>query len=168
MWHKCEVMGKPNQFHQLKLLQKITLMTNWILWRHVKIKKCKSCNINQTNLSKTSYFISVRCIPLNMRSKTRRKATLLLPTWIYSCQSVGTVNFILPFTTSVTILISILQTFRSWAATSYLHPPMAFLSPNSSDMPGLDPLMNALFWGRCDFPISFSGRDMKRNVWDRL
>ena len=33
--------------------------------------------------------------------------------WIYSCQSVGTVNFTLPFTTSVTILISILQTFRS-------------------------------------------------------
>ena len=51
--------------------------------------------------------------PLNLRSKTRRRATLLLPSWIYSCQSVGTVNFKLPFTTSVTILISILQTFRS-------------------------------------------------------
>ena len=25
-----------------------------------------------------------------------------------------------------------------------------------------------LFWGRCDFPISFSGRDISRNVWDRL
>ena len=33
--------------------------------------------------------------------------------WIYSCQSVGMVNFTLPFTTSVTILISILHTFRS-------------------------------------------------------
>ena len=55
----------------------------------------------------------VRCIPLNLRSKTRRRATLLLPSWIYSCQSVGTVNFTLPFTTSVTMLISILQTFRS-------------------------------------------------------
>ena len=61
----------------------------------------------------TLKIISVRCIPLNLRSKTRRRATLLLPTWIYSCQSVGTVNFTLPFTTSVTILISILQTFRS-------------------------------------------------------
>ena len=40
-------------------------------------------------------------------------------TWIYSCQSVGTVNFTLPFTTSVTILISTSQTFRSWAATSH-------------------------------------------------
>ena len=76
----------------------------------------------------TLRIISVRCIPLNLRSKTRRRATLLLPTWIYSCQSVGTVNFTLPFTTSVTILISILQTFRSWAATSHLRPPMAFLS----------------------------------------
>ena len=99
-------------------------------------------------------------IPLNLRSKTRRRATLLLPTWIYSCQSVGTVNFTLPFTTSVTILISILQTFRSWAATSHLRPSMAFLSHNSSDTPGLAPLMNVTFWVRCDFPISFSGRDM--------
>ena len=45
---------------------------------------------------------------------------------------------------------------------------MAFLSHNSSDTPGLAPLMNVLFWGRCDFPISFSGRDMSRIVWNRL
>ena len=32
----------------------------------------------------------------------------------------------------------------------------------------LAPLMNVLFWGRCDFPISFSGRDISRNVWNRL
>ena len=71
-------------------------------------------------------------IPLSLRSKTRRRATLLLPTWIYSCQSVGTVNFVLPFTTNVTISISILQTFRSRVATSHLRPPMAFLSHKSS------------------------------------
>ena len=105
---------------------------------------------------------------LSLRWKTRRRATLLLPTWICSCQSVGTVNFILPFTTNVTISISILQTFRFWVATSHLRPPMAFLSHNLSDTPGLVPLMNVLFWGRCDFPISFSGRDMSRNVWNRL
>ena len=46
----------------------------------------------------------------------------MLPTWIYSCQSVGTVNFALPFTTSVTISISILQIFRSLVATSHLSP----------------------------------------------
>ena len=69
---------------------------------------------------------------------------------------------VLPFRTNVTISISILQTFRSWVATSHLRPPMAFLSHNSSDTPGLAPLLNVLFWGRCDFPISFSGRDMER------
>ena len=36
--------------------------------------------------SLTSRIISVGCIPQNLRSKTRRRATLLLPTWIYSCQ----------------------------------------------------------------------------------
>ena len=119
-------------------------------------------------ITQTLRIISVRCIPLSLRSKTRRRATLLLPTWICSCQSAGTVNFALPLTTNVTISISILQTFRSWVATSHLRPPMAFLSHNSSDTPGLAPLMNVLFWGRCDFPISFSGRDMSRNVWNRL
>ena len=51
---------------------------------------------------------------------------------------------------------------NSWVATSHLRPPMAFISHNSSDTPGLAPLMNVLFWGRCDFPISFSGREMSR------
>ena len=60
------------------------------------------------------------------------------------CQSLGTDNFALPFTTSVTISTSILQTFRSWVATSHLRTPMAFLSHNSSDMQGLAPLINAL------------------------
>ena len=99
---------------------------------------------------------------------SRVRATLLLPTWICSCQLVETVNFILPFTTNVTISISILQTFRSWVATSHLRQSMAFLYHNLSDTPGLAPLMNVLFWGRCDFPISFSGRVMSRNVWNRL
>ena len=39
---------------------------------------------------------------------------------------------------------------------------------NSSDTPGLAPLMKVLFWGRCDFPIRFSGRGMSRNIWNRL
>ena len=118
----------------------------------------------------TLRIISVRCIPPppSLRSKTRRWATLRLPTWICSCQLVGTANFALPFTTSVTISISILQNFRSWVATPHLHPPMVFLSNNSSDMLGLAPLMNVLLWGRCDFPISFSDRDMSRNVWNCL
>ena len=39
-------------------------------------------------------------------------------------------------------------------------PASGDLSHNSSDTPGLAPLMNVLFWGRCDFPISFSGKAM--------
>ena len=113
-------------------------------------------------ITPTSKIISVRCISLNLRSKTWRRATLLLPTWIYSCQSVGTVNFTLPFTTSVTILISILQTFRSWAATFHLHTPIAFLSHNSSDTPGLAPLMTVLFWGR---EVLWSVRGSYQTIW---
>ena len=115
-------------------------------------------------ITQTLRIIFVRCILLSLRSKTQRRATLLLLLWICSCQSVGTVNFALPFTTNVTISISILQTFRYWRATSHLRPPRAFLSHNSSDNPGLVPLINILFWGQCDFPISLSGRDMLRNV----
>ena len=58
-------------------------------------------------------IICVRCIPLNLRSKTRQRATPLLPTWIYSCRSEGTVSCAPPFTTNVTISTSISQTFRS-------------------------------------------------------
>ena len=78
----------------------------------------------------------------------------------FSILSAGTVYFTLPFTTCVTILISIFQTFRSWAATSHPRPPMAFLSHNVYDTPRLAPLRTGLFWGRCDFPISLSGRDL--------
>ena len=49
-------------------------------------------------ITQTLRIISVRCIPLSLRSKTRRGATILLHTWICSCQSVGTVNLVLPFT----------------------------------------------------------------------
>ena len=44
-------------------------------------------------ITQTLRIIPVRCIPLNLRSKTRRRATLLPPYWICSCLSVGTVNF---------------------------------------------------------------------------
>ena len=105
-----------------------------------------------------------RCIPLNLRSKTRPRATLLLLTWIYFCRSEGTVNFILPFMTNVTISISISQMFHSWVATHQLRPPMASLSHNLYDMPGPAPHMDVLFWGQHGFQISFSNRDTSRNV----
>ena len=109
----------------------------------------------------------VRCIPLSLRSKTRRREPLLLPTWIYSCRSRVTVSCALPFTTNVTISTSISQTFPSWLAIFHLRQPMAFLSNSSYGMPGLAPLMHVLFWGRIDFHLRSSDRDMSWNVWHR-
>ena len=83
--------------------------------------------------------------PAELEIKKRQRATPLLPTWIYSCRSEGTVSCALPFTTNVTISTSISQTFRTWAATFHLHQPMAFLSHSSYGMPGLALLMNVLF-----------------------
>ena len=62
-------------------------------------------------------------------------------TWICFCQTVRTVNFARPFTTSVPISISILQTFRSWVATSHLRPLMAFYRTTHPIRQGL-----FLFW----------------------
>ena len=112
-------------------------------------------------------IIWVRWIPLGLRSIKRRRATPLLPTWIYSCRSRGTVSYALPCTTNVTILTSISQTFRSWVAIFHLRQPIVFLSHSSYGMPGLASLMNVLFKGWRDFHLSSSDRDMPFNVWNR-
>ena len=46
--------------------------------------------------------------------------------------------------------------------------PIACLSHNSYDMPGLAPLMNVLFSGRCNFQISFSDRNKTGNDCNRV
>ena len=69
------------------------------------------------------------------------------------------VNFTLPSTTSEMISISTSQTFRSWVVIFHHHRPMACLSLNLYDTPGLAPHMNVLFWGPGDFPVSYSNRD---------
>ena len=66
-------------------------------------------NVLSINNPDFEYYLG-QMYPPELEIKARRRATLLLPTWICSCQSVGTVNFALPFTTNVTISISILQT----------------------------------------------------------
>ena len=101
--------------------------------------------IDCKSITFTLRIIWVKCIPLSLRSKIRRRATPLLPTWIYSCRSSVTVSCALPFTTNVTISTSISQTFRSWVAIFHLRQPMVFLSHSSYGMPGLAPLMNVLF-----------------------
>ena len=51
----------------------------------------------------------------------------------------------------VSILISILQTFRSLSAISHLRPPMEFLSQNSFDTSDIYPLMNIYSEGGATF-----------------
>ena len=89
-------------------------------------------------------IILVRCILLSLRSKTWRSVTPLLPTWIYSRQSGGTVSFELPFTTNMTISTSKSQTFGSWVAIFHLRQSMAFLSHSLCGISGLAPLTNIL------------------------
>ena len=64
-------------------------------------------------------IIWVKCIPLNLRSKTRLRATPLLPTRIYSFRSRVTVSCALSFTTNVTILTSISQTSNIPSSPAY-------------------------------------------------
>ena len=78
------------------------------------------------SITQTLRIIWVKCIPLSLRSKTRRSTTPPLPTWIYSCRSRVTVSCAPPFTTNVTISTSISQTFLSWVAIFHLRQPMVF------------------------------------------
>ena len=76
---------------------------------------------------------------VELEIKDMIETPLLLLTWIYFCQSGGTINFILPFMTNMTLSISISQIFRSWVAIYHIWPPMASLSHGLNDMPGLAP-----------------------------
>ena len=60
--------------------------------------------------------------PAELEIKTRQRATPLLPTWIYSCRSDGTVSCALPSTTKVTILTSISQNFMFLSSNIPLLP----------------------------------------------
>ena len=77
------------------------------------------------------------------------------------------VNFTLPSTTNEMISISTSQTFRSWVVIFHHRRPMACLSLNLYDTPGLAPRMNVSFWGPGDFPVSYSNRDTLWNAWNR-
>ena len=58
------------------------------------------------SITQTLRIIWAICIPLSLRSKTRLRATPLLPTWIHSCRSRVTVSCALPITTNATISTS--------------------------------------------------------------
>ena len=63
------------------------------------------------------------------------------------------------------ISISTSQIFRSWVVIFHLRRPMAFLSFNLYDTPGLAPRMNVSFWGPCGFPVVYSNMDTSWNAW---
>ena len=79
-----------------------------------------------------------------------------------------TISCTLPFKTNETSSTSMSKAFRSWVTVFLLYQPMAFLSHSSYDMLGLAPLMNVLFWGRCDLQIIFLGSDMSGDVLNCL
>ena len=64
------------------------------------------------------------------------------------------VNFTLRSMTSEMISISTSQTFRSWVVIFHHRRPMACLSFNLYDTPGLAPRMIVLFWGQAYFPVT--------------
>ena len=68
-----------------------------------------------------------------------------LLTWIYYCRLGWMVNFTRPSTTNEMISISTSHTFHSWVVIFHLRQPMAFLSLNLYDTPGLALCMDVLF-----------------------
>ena len=105
-------MSSPEIWSQFGIqCEKLQAISSWNKESHTDTSMTYCQSITQI-----LKIIWVRCIPLSLRSKTRRRATPLLPTWIYSCRSRVTVSCALPFTTNVTISTSISQTFRSWVA----------------------------------------------------
>ena len=75
------------------------------------------------------------------------------------------VSFTLSSTTNEMILISSPQTFRFWVAIFHLRRPIAFLSLNLYDTPGLVPRMNILFWWPGDFPASYSKKIPRESLY---
>ena len=93
-------------------------------------------------------IIWVRCIPLSLRSKIRRGAT-----WIRrDCQ----------LRTSLYDKLDYLNFLRSTIPSSPAYG--VFISHSPYGMSGLAPLMIVLFFGRRDFHVSSSDRNMSGNV----
>ena len=108
-----------------------------------------------------------RCIPLNSRSKTRQRATLLRLTWMYFCRSGGGGQ--------LHISIYDKRDDFNFHITNFL-----FLSSNIPTSPAFGVFISqliryaracssygCLILGRRDFQISFSKRDTSRNALNR-
>ena len=133
--------------------------------RHKKVhgNQCSFPNHLKTCLrhgSRNQWLCLVKLRLVIQRSKTRISKNLK--------HYILTVNFKLPFTTRRYDFNFHVTNFPFLNSNIQPSPTYGILSHNASYTPGLAPLMNVLFRGWCDFPISFSGRYMQRNVWDRL
>ena len=87
-------------------------------WKEKKIRISSTSHTDTSmtyckSITQTLRIIWIKCTPLSLRSKTRLRATPLLPSSIYSCRSRVPVSCALPFTTNVTISTPISQSFRS-------------------------------------------------------
>ena len=106
--------------------------------------------------------------PAELEIKTRLRETPLLPTWIYLLSIGRNGQLRTSLNANVTISTSISQTFLSCVAIFHLRQPMVCLSHKSYGMSRLAPLMNVLFWERCDFYVRFSGRDVRERLKSSL
>ena len=105
----------------------------------------------------------VLCIPLRLISKTRGKVRVIRPSLIYPYRSDGSVSFALTITVNLTIhipnypfIISIIPSY----------PAKTVFIRSKYDIPRCAPLM--IFLGQCDFQMSFLGKNMPGNVFNRL
>ena len=93
-----QIVGIPMGTNCAPLLSDIFLYSYEADFIQSLLSTGKEKHLSSTSHTDTSmtYYQSItqilriiwfRCIPLNLRSKTRQRATHLLPTWIYSCRS---------------------------------------------------------------------------------
>ena len=95
--------------------------------------------------------------------RKKSKCIAVLQKCLYPVENLGRIMYNL----YLMISISTSPTFRSWVVIFHHRRPMACLSLNLYDTPGLAPRTNVLFWGPGDFPVSYSNRDTLWNAWNR-
>ena len=88
------------------------------------------------SITQTLRIIWVKCIPLNLRSKARRRATPLLPTLdlLLPIEWRSAAHF--PLGQTWQFQLPYHKTFGSWIAIFHLRQPIVFLSHSSYGMPG--------------------------------
>ena len=102
---------------------------------------------------KTLKIISVRCIPLSLGSKPRRRATLRTTSFSY--------RFLYDKRNCFNFYIKYFPFFSTFAYLWRIYLTAHTIRQSSSSY-------EYFTWGRCDFSESFSGREMSGNILNRL